>query len=134
MSMQTHGILFKIIHSLAQLNGSKYCYQILIIRFKQLFVCILLNSFKYSQWLNSCIRPIDETLTGSTISGQSGPQSNDNKAVLNILQTASNYSVSSLNRSFSSNFWWLRSENLTKFTEECVMCMEKHGYSWVLHY
>ena len=24
------------------------------------------------------------------------------------------------------NFWWLRTANHEKFTEECVVCMEKH--------
>ena len=30
-----------------------------------------------------------------------------------------------LNRSLSSNFWWPRSSNHVKFTEECVMSMKK---------
>ena len=30
------------------------------------------------------------------------------------------------NRALSSNFWWLRSTNHVKFTEECVMNTEKH--------
>ena len=31
-----------------------------------------------------------------------------------------------LNRGMSSNFWWLRSTNHMKFTDECMMCIEKH--------
>ena len=30
-----------------------------------------------------------------------------------------------LKRGMSSNLWWLRSTNHVKFTEECVMCIEK---------
>ena len=37
-------------------------------------------------------------------------------------------SVSGLNRCFLSNFWWLRSANLVKFTEECVLSTEKHVF------
>ena len=28
-----------------------------------------------------------------------------------------------LNRGFSLKFWWLRSANSKKFTEECAMCI-----------
>ena len=31
-----------------------------------------------------------------------------------------------MNRDLSSNFWWLRSANHVKFTEESVICTEKH--------
>ena len=37
-----------------------------------------------------------------------------------------NQSALELNRGLSSNFWWLRSANHVKFTEECVKCMEKY--------
>ena len=36
-----------------------------------------------------------------------------------------NQSALGLNRSLSSNFWWLRNANHVKFKEEYVMCMEK---------
>ena len=39
-----------------------------------------------------------------------------------------NREFSSLNRGLSSNFCRLRSENHVKFTEECVMCMEKSEF------
>ena len=32
----------------------------------------------------------------------------------------------SLNRGLSSNFCWLRNANHVKFTEECVICRQKH--------
>ena len=51
------------------------------------FVCTQLNSFKFSEWLNLSIWPIDNTLTGTTTPGQSGPGSYDNKKVLHIPQT-----------------------------------------------
>ena len=50
------------------------------------FDCAQLNGFKYSKWLNSSIRPMDGTLTGTTTPGQSGHRSNDNKGALHILQ------------------------------------------------
>ena len=34
---------------------------------------------------------------------------------------ANQISTSNLNRGLLSNFWWLRSANHVKFTEECVM-------------
>ena len=37
-----------------------------------------------------------------------------------------NQSAQNLNRCVTSNFWWLRSANNVKFTEESVMCMEKN--------
>ena len=37
-----------------------------------------------------------------------------------------NQSASGLNRGLLSNFWWLRSANHVKFTEECMMFMEKY--------
>ena len=40
---------------------------------------------------------------------------------------AANHSAPSLNRSLSLKFWWLRSANHVKFTEKCVMCIEKHN-------
>ena len=43
-----------------------------------------LNVFKYRKWLNICIWPIDETLIGTTIQGQSEPESNDNERILHI--------------------------------------------------
>ena len=36
-----------------------------------------------------------------------------------------NQSVPGLNRGLSSDFWRLRRANHVKFTEECVICMEK---------
>ena len=35
-------------------------------------------------------------------------------------------SSTGLNRGLSSNYWWLRSVNHVKFTEECILCIEKH--------
>ena len=52
------------------------------------FVCTQLNSFKYSKWLNSCIWPIDGTLTSTTTPGLCGPGSNANKGVLHIPQSS----------------------------------------------
>ena len=52
-------------------------------------------------------------------------------------------SSSGLNIGLSSNFWLLRIANHVKFTEECVVCTEKHaligkgfklGYTWAFHY
>ena len=51
-------------------------------------VCIQLNGFKYSRWLNSLILPIDGALTGTTTPGQSEPGSNGNKGVLYILESS----------------------------------------------
>ena len=34
-----------------------------------------------------------------------------------------------VNRSLSSNFWWLRSANNVKFTEESVIVYGKAGFS-----
>ena len=45
--------------------------------------------------------------------------------VLWLFKMEANKSVPSLNRSQSSNFWWLRSANNVEFTEECVMYIEK---------
>ena len=39
---------------------------------------------------------------------------------------AANQNAQSLNRGLSSNFWWLRSANHVKCTEEGVMCTEKN--------
>ena len=48
-----------------------------------------------------------------------------------------------LNRGLSSNFCWLRSANQVKFTEECMMCSQKHvlrkkclqiSSTWLGHY
>ena len=63
------------------LNGFKYCYFTLVILFN-------INGFKSSKWLNSFIWPIDGTQTGATTPGQSRPGSNNNKGVLNILQSS----------------------------------------------
>ena len=54
-------ILFNIIHSFicSELNGFKHCYIIIII-------CVQLNGFESSRWLNSSIYPIDGTLIGTT--------------------------------------------------------------------
>ena len=47
--------------------------------------------------------------------------------------------ASGLNRGLSSNFWWLRRANYEKFTEECMLFIEKHVlvkknvYKWVKH-
>ena len=38
---------------------------------------------------------------------------------------ANKQSAPGLNRSLSSNFWWLKRENHVKFTEECFMFTEK---------
>ena len=46
--------------------------------------------------MNSSIWPIDETITGSTIPGQSGPERNSNKGVHHTSQSTRN-GVSSLN-------------------------------------
>ena len=46
--------------------------------------------------------------------------------ILKLFKIAANQT--GLNRGLSSNFWWLRSANHLKFTEECVMCMEKHVF------
>ena len=45
-------------------------------------ICVQLNNFKYSKWLNSSIWPIDRTLTGTTPLGQSEPESNGNEGVI----------------------------------------------------
>ena len=37
-----------------------------------------------------------------------------------------NQSDPSLNRGASLNFWWLKNSKYMKFTEDCVMCTEKH--------
>ena len=48
------------------------------------FVYTQLNGFKYRKGLNIFIWPIDWTLTGSINLGQSVPESNGNKGVLDI--------------------------------------------------
>ena len=50
----------------------------------------------------------------------------------------------SLNSGLLPNFWWLRSINCMKFTEGCMMCIEKPVFNkkniykwvktWVCHY
>ena len=40
-----------------------------------------LNDFKFGKWLNSSIWSIDGTLTGITISSQSGSESNGKKGL-----------------------------------------------------
>ena len=42
--------------------------------------------------------------------------------VLRLFKMATNRVL----QSWTSNFWWLRSESHVKFIETCVMCMEKH--------
>ena len=37
-----------------------------------------------------------------------------------------NQSAPNLKRGLTSKFWLLRNENHVKFTDECVMCTEKH--------
>ena len=44
------------------------------------------NPIKYKWFLNRCIWPINGTLTGTTIPGNSGPKSNNNEEVLSISQ------------------------------------------------
>ena len=41
---------------------------------------------------------------------------------------AANQSTPDLNRGLSRNFWWLKNANHVKFTEKCVMGIEKHGF------
>ena len=41
----------------------------------------------HCKWLNSSFLSIDETLTGTTTPGQSGPENDSNEGVHNILQT-----------------------------------------------
>ena len=62
-----------------QLKGFKYCFSTLIILFNITHPIKCLNS---SSW------PIDETLTGTTTPGQSGPKSNSNEEVLQIPQSS----------------------------------------------
>ena len=38
-----------------------------------------------------------------------------------------------LNRGLSSNFWWMRSANHVKFTEECVMCEAYFSKKMFIH-
>ena len=52
------------------------------------FVCTLLNSFKYSKWLNSSIWLVEETLTGTIIPGPSKPRGNGNEGVFHISQSS----------------------------------------------
>ena len=37
--------------------------------------------------------------------------------------------ASGLTRGMSSNFWWRRSANHMKFTEECAICKKKYVFS-----
>ena len=53
-----------------------------------IIVCSLLNSFKYSKWLNSFIWLTDGLLTGTNTLGQSEPGSNGNDGVLHIPQSS----------------------------------------------
>ena len=56
---------------------------------------------------------------------------------LKVFKMKVNHSAPGLNRVLSSNFWWLKSAKHVKFTEECVICTEKHVlvkeniYKWV---
>ena len=45
---------------------------------------------------------------------------------LKLFKLVANQSAPSLNRGLSSKFRWLRNANHVKFTEECVISMEKH--------
>ena len=47
-------------------------------------VCRQLNDFKYSEWLNNSIRPIDWTQKGAMTPSHRDPQSNDNEGVFLI--------------------------------------------------
>ena len=60
--------------------------------------------------------------------------------VLKLFKMVANQIASGLNKVLSWNFWWLRSANSVKFTEECGMCIEKHVlvnkknvYKWAKH-
>ena len=55
---------------------------------KSFFIYTQLNSFKNSKWLNSSIWPPDKTLTGTTLSDQSGSGSNFNEEILHIPQSS----------------------------------------------
>ena len=66
------------------LNGSKYCYDMLIIQFNVSFVFTQLNSFKYSNWQNKIIWLVNGILTGTIILDQSGPGSNGIEGVPHI--------------------------------------------------
>ena len=46
--------------------------------------CTQLNGFKFIKWLNISIWPIDESITGTTTSGQCWPGSNGNERSLHI--------------------------------------------------
>ena len=45
------------------------------------------SQFRVTKWINSSIWPIDRTLTGTTTSGQSEPESNDNEGVFHSPQS-----------------------------------------------
>ena len=51
-------------------------------------VCTQLNVFMYRKWFQSSIWPIDENLTGTITTGQSGPRSNGNEGELYITQSS----------------------------------------------
>ena len=46
--------------------------------------------------------------------------------VSRLFRMTANQNAPDLNRGLSSNFWWLRSANHVKFTEERVLCTENH--------
>ena len=52
----------------------------------QIFFFFAHGLIEYESFLNRSIRPIDGTLTGTNILGQSGPRSNGNEGVLNTPQ------------------------------------------------
>ena len=51
-------------------------------------LCSQVNGFEYTKWLNSSIWPIDGTLTVTTTSGKSGPESTGNKELFHIFKTS----------------------------------------------
>ena len=46
------------------------------------------TNIENNKWLNSSIRPIDGTLIGTTVPGQSGSESEGNEGILHIPQTS----------------------------------------------
>ena len=68
-----------------QLNGFKYCYLVLIVKFN---IHHLSYGFKSSKLVNCSIWHIDGTLIGATIPGQSGLGSNGYEGALHIPQNS----------------------------------------------
>ena len=79
-------IIPKTLNSFKFQHSFKYWYVIWIIQFKINHLFSQLNGFKYTKWLNSSIWPIDGTLTGTIILGQSGIGSNE--GILHIPQSS----------------------------------------------